>query len=71
MASLNGVLSLPPLFEAPNSAMTLSAKRKRDDSFEAQNTANGTPDPKSLKTSEASIEESQESVRDLIDVLKE
>jgi hypothetical protein len=71
MASLNGVLSPPPLFEALNSSMNLSAKRKRDDSMEAPNPANGTPDPKTTTLSEPSIEESQALVRDLIDVLKE
>jgi hypothetical protein len=74
MASVNGVLSPTPQqsdFQgANNDAITLSAKRKREESTDAQITANGTSDSKSPEQIAASIEQNRSLVRDLVDVLK-
>jgi len=74
MASVNGLFSLTPQqsdFQgANNDAITLSAKRKREESTDAQNTANGNSDAKSPQQTAASIEENRSLVRDLVDVLK-
>ncbi|TVY57589.1 hypothetical protein LCER1_G001690 [Lachnellula cervina] len=77
MASVNGVLSPPPQ-QQPESenlssnteAILLSAKRKRDESIEAQNPVNSVSDSKNIDQTAPSIEESQSLVRDLVDVLK-
>jgi hypothetical protein len=74
MASVNGVLSPPPqqteTLSANNDAILLSAKRKREESIEAQNNVNGLSDSKDSEQTAPSIEESQSLVRDLVDVLK-
>jgi len=70
MASLNGVMSPPSNADSTNSSITLSAKRKRDDSIEAQNHINGIGDSKSEEPTGASAEESHALIHDLIDVLK-
>lgn len=77
MASVNGVLSPPPQQQpesenlSPNTeAILLSAKRKRDESIEAQNPVNSVSDSKNIDQTAPSIEESQSLVRDLVDVLK-
>ncbi|TVY24667.1 hypothetical protein LHYA1_G006872 [Lachnellula hyalina] len=76
MASVNGVLSPPPqqaeaeTLSPNNEAILLSAKRKRDESIEAQNNVNSVSDSKDIGQMALSIEESQSLVRDLVDVLK-
>ncbi|TVY68835.1 hypothetical protein LSUE1_G008930 [Lachnellula suecica] len=76
MATVNGVLSPPPQPSASpfdganNDALLLSAKRKREESTEAQNNVNGVAESESPAQTAASIEESQSLVRDLVDVLK-
>lgn len=74
MASFNGVPS-PPLQQADtltahDDAILLSAKRKRDESIEAQSIVNGTTDSKDSEQTAPSAEESQSLVQDLVDVLK-
>ncbi|TVY41889.1 hypothetical protein LOCC1_G005126 [Lachnellula occidentalis] len=76
MASVNGVLSPPPqqpeneTLPTNNEAILLSAKRKRDESIEAQNNVNSFVDLKDSNQTALSIQESQSLVRDLVDVLK-
>lgn len=65
MASVNGVLSPPSNSESATSSTSLPAKRKRDDATEGQNGGS-----KNIVPSEASKQDSQALVRDLIDVLK-
>lgn len=64
MASTNGILSPPT---QPHLDITLSAKRKRDDSINGIGIDN---ESKIAITKEQSITGGQELVRDLIDVLK-
>jgi hypothetical protein len=71
MASVNGGLSPLSHSDSANSSITLSAKRKRDDSTEDQNHVNGISDSKSDAASvPPTSEDSQALIRDLIDVLK-
>ena len=71
MASPNGASSPPAHPDSTNSSVTLSAKRKRDDSVESQNHMNGISDSKRGASSlPLTSEESQALIRDLIDVLK-
>lgn len=75
MATLNGGLSPAPqhssLESANDDAITLSAKRKRDDErTEGQPAMNGVSVPNESEQTAASIEDAQRLVRDLVDVLK-
>ncbi|KAI9643484.1 hypothetical protein NHQ30_008103 [Ciborinia camelliae] len=68
MASTNGILSPPT---QPHLDITLSAKRKRDDSIDQPSLINGIGiEPKIAITNEPSTVDTQELVQDLIDVLK-
>jgi hypothetical protein len=70
MASANGVLSPLVHTDSTDPSVTPSAKRKRDDSVEVENHVNSITDSKNGETAGPSAEESQELIRDLIDVLK-
>ncbi|KAG0647268.1 hypothetical protein D0Z07_7244 [Hyphodiscus hymeniophilus] len=71
MATVDGALSPPPDTDAANSSFPLSAKRKRDESIEAQNHTNGISDSKNtIASAPLTPEESQAFIRGLIDVLK-
>lgn len=71
MASVNGGLSPQSHLDSANSSITLSAKRKRDDSVESQSHINGISDSKGAAESvPLTSEDSQALIRDLIDVLK-
>ncbi len=70
MASVNGVLSPPPLSESANSPSSLLAKRKRDDTIEVENIPNGTAESEGAGLPAESAEDSRTLIRDLVDVLK-
>ena len=63
MASLNGILSPPSSSDLANTALTLSAKRKREDSSDSQN-INGE------STASIVAEDTARTITDLIDVLR-
>lgn len=66
MASVNGVLSLPSDSDLASAALTLSAKRKREDSIEGQNHINGISDSNDSVTAE----DTTRMITDLIDILR-
>jgi hypothetical protein len=70
MASVNGTLSPASHPDLANSSITLSAKRKREDSIEAENHIYGISDSRSAIASTPTPEATQALIRDLIDVLK-
>ncbi|RKF73668.1 hypothetical protein GcM1_243125 [Golovinomyces cichoracearum] len=61
MASMNGVLSPPPIIDTVTSSMNLSSKRKREDNV---------LDSESVAPPQMSLAESQALIIDLIDILK-
>ncbi|RDL31869.1 Uncharacterized protein BP5553_09271 [Venustampulla echinocandica] len=72
MASVNGILGPPSHMEPANDSITLSAKRKRDES-EGDHQINSGIASQTSQTSQptgASTEETQSLIRDLVDVLK-
>ena len=70
MASTNGAFSPPTQISSLDSAATSTlSKRKRDESDEAETRINGSAYSKTEKTTRLP-EDSQSSIRDLIDVLK-
>ncbi|KAF4635130.1 hypothetical protein G7Y89_g2967 [Cudoniella acicularis] len=70
MASTNGILSPPPQSGSADDSITLSAKRKRDDSVEGHDHRNSTSDSKGAAAAEGSTESTQKLILDLVDVLK-
>jgi hypothetical protein len=68
--NVNGILSPPSQPILANDSISLSAKRKRDDSNEVHSHTNGLHTIKSPNTTAASTEDAQANIKDLIDILK-
>lgn len=66
MASVNGALSPSSYLDSANPSLTLSAKRKREDSNEAQNHLNGI----SSNLGEITAADTEPAIINLIDILK-
>jgi hypothetical protein len=70
MASTNGILSPQSQLNIVGNSPQLSAKRKRSESIEPRELANGTKDSKEGIQSQSMLHDSQQQIDDFVEVLK-